>query len=151
MMAQSRLSVNSPTNSDWQLSSQNGNRFSPVAPPEELFHEIEVLHDELERSNEQLRTTTSELEKLRKQVKEQEDGGAPSWTQGPKRFDADGATESEVRWVRFVTEKSQLQSEKGWRRALKESKKILQERLDESRAQKKGTRQGFGESTESAR
>lgn len=137
MMAQSRLSVNSPTNSDWQLSSQNGNRFSPVAPPEELFHEIEVLHDELERSNEQLRTTTSELEKLRKQVKEQEDGGAPSWTQGPKRFDADGATESEVRWVRFVTEKSQLQSEKGWRRALKESKKILQERLDESRAQKR--------------
>jgi len=136
-MAQSRISVSSRGNSDWELSSANMCRFSPVAPPEELFHEIEVLHDELERSNEQLRTTTSELERLRKQAKEQEDGGAQSWTQGPRGFNGNGATEAEVGWVRFVTERSRLQSEKGWRKALKESKKILQDQLDESRAQKK--------------
>jgi len=128
----------SNSNSDWDLSANGKNRFSPVAPPEELFHEIEVLHDELDRSNEQLRSATSELEKLRKQVQEQEDGSPRhARTQRPLGFDIEGATEAEVRWGVFVTERARLQSEKGWRRALKESKKILADWLENSRAETK--------------
>jgi len=47
------------------------------------------------------------------------------------------ATEAEVRWGIFLTEKSRLQAEKGWRKALKESKKLLQDQLDKSFAQTK--------------
>lgn len=125
--------------SEWELSALKGRRFSAVARPEELLQEIEVLHDELERSNRRLQTSDTALEQLRKQLKEQDDGVVNRTTplQRPTGFYEDGATEVEIRWGCFLSEKLRLQSEKGWRKALKESKKILHEQLEESRTQRK--------------
>jgi len=113
--------------------------FKTSATQDEMMDEIEGLHQDVERLENELRAATQETESLRKQVSQHEDGVAhfSRTSKGARRFDGEMATESEVRWGIFLTEKSRLQAEKGWRKALKESKKMLQDQLDESYAQTK--------------
>jgi len=100
--------------------------------------EIEQLTEEIERSDNRYKLATQELEYLRGQIADKEEDGSLHKTRSRAVSEfSDMATEAEVRWNFFATEKARLQSEKGWRKALKESKKLLLDQLDESANQTK--------------
>jgi len=111
--------------------------FKTEASPDELYYEIDQLHSEVEKKDNRLRAATEEIEWWKNKVADQEEGSNRQDRRSPvqRAIDSDMATEAEVRWGIFLTEKARLQSEKGWRKALKESKKLLEERLEESAAQ----------------
>lgn len=107
-----------------------------TAGKEDMLSEIDFLQEEVELVNARLRSATEEVQHLRRQMTQSEEVDIPRRSPSSKHLGfGDLSTEAEVRWGFFVAEKSRLQSEKGWREALKESKKMLEEQLTEAQEQ----------------
>jgi len=136
----SMKSYPSMASSDSSVLAERKSKRLATAGKDDMLSEIDLLQEEVELANARLRSATEEVQQLRRRVDEQDDGHFNNMHRSPQARGysyayGDLATEAEVRWIFFVAEKSRLQSEKGWRQALKDSKKMLEEQLSDAHAQ----------------
>lgn len=116
-----------------------------TANKEDMLIEMDSLEEELEVAHARLRCATEEVQQLKKQLSAEDEGifcnrstmaHRTAQKQSLGGF-GDLSTEAEVRWGFLIAEKMRLQREKGYQKALKESKKMLLEQLDEAQLQSK--------------